>query len=193
VEPADVKWVFLSHDDVDHNRNLEQVLTACPNATLGRLGYYRTAHQRVTSRSTLPLDQRRRKLRRGRSHAHRHPSARSTTRRRRSGLLDEKTACTGRSTPSRPMMGAPMSNVSEIDPDSGPGHGDVHVTTPFTVAQHRRPGEVRRDVCPRAGVGAKTIVTAHSPIITADMSDKAFESCAPAVGRRAAVAESRCC
>jgi flavorubredoxin len=34
VEPEDVRWVFLSHDDVDHTGNLEQVMTACPNAKL---------------------------------------------------------------------------------------------------------------------------------------------------------------
>jgi hypothetical protein len=34
VEPQDVQWVFLSHDDVDHTGNLEQVMEACPNATL---------------------------------------------------------------------------------------------------------------------------------------------------------------
>jgi flavorubredoxin len=34
VDPADVKWVFLSHDDRDHSGNLMQVLEACPNATL---------------------------------------------------------------------------------------------------------------------------------------------------------------
>ena len=34
VEPDDVRWVFLSHDDVDHSGNLEQVMTACPNAGL---------------------------------------------------------------------------------------------------------------------------------------------------------------
>ena len=34
VEPADVKWVYLSHDDVDHTGNLDEVMTACPNATL---------------------------------------------------------------------------------------------------------------------------------------------------------------
>jgi len=34
VEPEDVRWVFLSHDDVDHTGNLEQVMDACPNATL---------------------------------------------------------------------------------------------------------------------------------------------------------------
>jgi flavorubredoxin len=34
VEPDDVQWVFLSHDDVDHSGNLDEVLTACPNAKL---------------------------------------------------------------------------------------------------------------------------------------------------------------
>jgi flavorubredoxin len=34
VEPADVRWVYLSHDDVDHSGNLEQVMAACPNARL---------------------------------------------------------------------------------------------------------------------------------------------------------------
>lgn len=34
VEPEDVRWIFLSHDDVDHTGNLEQTMEACPNATL---------------------------------------------------------------------------------------------------------------------------------------------------------------
>jgi flavorubredoxin len=34
VEPEDVRWVFLSHDDVDHTGNLDEVMTACPNAQL---------------------------------------------------------------------------------------------------------------------------------------------------------------
>ncbi len=34
VEPEDVRWIFLSHDDVDHTGNLEQAMTACPNARL---------------------------------------------------------------------------------------------------------------------------------------------------------------
>jgi flavorubredoxin len=34
VEPGDVKWIFLSHDDVDHSGNLDEVMTACSNATL---------------------------------------------------------------------------------------------------------------------------------------------------------------
>ena len=34
VEPDDVQWVFLSHDDVDHSGNLDQVMQRCPNAKL---------------------------------------------------------------------------------------------------------------------------------------------------------------
>jgi flavorubredoxin len=34
VEPEDVRWVFISHDDVDHTGNLNVLLDRCPNATL---------------------------------------------------------------------------------------------------------------------------------------------------------------
>lgn len=34
VDPADVRWIYLSHDDVDHTGNLQQVLDSCPQATL---------------------------------------------------------------------------------------------------------------------------------------------------------------
>jgi flavorubredoxin len=34
VEPEDVRWVFLSHDDVDHTGNVNVLMGACPNATL---------------------------------------------------------------------------------------------------------------------------------------------------------------
>lgn len=34
VEPQDVRWVFVSHDDHDHIGNLLEVLDLCPQATL---------------------------------------------------------------------------------------------------------------------------------------------------------------
>jgi flavorubredoxin len=34
VEPDDVRWIFLSHDDVDHAGNLDETLSACRNARL---------------------------------------------------------------------------------------------------------------------------------------------------------------
>jgi flavorubredoxin len=34
VDPADVRWIFLSHDDPDHTGNLEPVLEMCRNAVV---------------------------------------------------------------------------------------------------------------------------------------------------------------
>ena len=34
VEPEDIRWVFISHDDVDHTGNLNAMMAAAPNATL---------------------------------------------------------------------------------------------------------------------------------------------------------------
>jgi flavorubredoxin len=51
VEPEDVRWVFLSHDDSDHMGNLHELLELCPNATL-------VANFFITERVALerPLD-----------------------------------------------------------------------------------------------------------------------------------------
>ena len=34
VDPSDVRWVFVSHNDADHDGNVLDVLAACPRATL---------------------------------------------------------------------------------------------------------------------------------------------------------------
>jgi flavorubredoxin len=34
VDPADVRYVFISHDDADHTGNLAEAMTLCSNATL---------------------------------------------------------------------------------------------------------------------------------------------------------------
>jgi flavorubredoxin len=34
VDPEDVRWIFISHDDPDHTGNLKETLAECPNATL---------------------------------------------------------------------------------------------------------------------------------------------------------------
>jgi flavorubredoxin len=34
VEPEDIKWVFISHDDVDHTGNVNALMDLAPNATL---------------------------------------------------------------------------------------------------------------------------------------------------------------
>jgi len=34
VDPKDVRWIYISHDDIDHIGNLAQVMEMCPKATL---------------------------------------------------------------------------------------------------------------------------------------------------------------
>jgi flavorubredoxin len=53
VDPIDVRWIYLSHDDVDHTGNLLQVLDACPNATIVTNWF---SVERMNSDYLLPLD-----------------------------------------------------------------------------------------------------------------------------------------
>jgi hypothetical protein len=53
VDPKDVRWIFLSHDDRDHSGNLIQVLDACPNATLVTSWF---AIGRMAEEWMIPLD-----------------------------------------------------------------------------------------------------------------------------------------
>lgn len=34
VDPDDVRWIFLSHEDIDHSGNLDEALERCPRAVL---------------------------------------------------------------------------------------------------------------------------------------------------------------
>ena len=51
VEPEDVRWIFVSHNDSDHDGNVVSALAACPNATLITTS---AAVARMTSSFDLP-------------------------------------------------------------------------------------------------------------------------------------------
>ena len=53
VDPDDVRWVFLSHDDGDHAGNLHELLGLCPNATLVA-NFFIT--ERMALERPLPID-----------------------------------------------------------------------------------------------------------------------------------------
>jgi flavorubredoxin len=44
VDPGDVRWIFLSHDDIDHSGNLAEVAEACPNATIVLTWFFMERH-----------------------------------------------------------------------------------------------------------------------------------------------------
>jgi len=53
IDPRDLKWVWLTHDDADHTGNLQKVLEEAPNA---RLAAYSLAVMRMSSAWPVPMD-----------------------------------------------------------------------------------------------------------------------------------------
>jgi flavorubredoxin len=178
VDPVDVKWIYLSHDDVDHTGNLDEALEACPNATLVMSW---PMHERHANAFEFPIE-RCRWLNDGESFdvgdrtltAIRPPMYDSPTTR---GLFDDKSGVYwGVDSFATPMMNEPVSNVSELDPEfwaQGMTMFMHNVLCPWiSLVDEKKFGAT----CDRVqNLGAKTIATAHSPIINEDMADKAWE------------------
>lgn len=120
VDPSDVAWVFLSHDDDDHTGNLAEVLELCPNATLVTTW---AAVERMGSAIYVPPERMRwvgdgdafdvgdRIL-----HAVRPPVYDSPTTR---GLFDSRTGVYWASDAfATPMPAQPVDHVAELDPEA---------------------------------------------------------------------------
>jgi flavorubredoxin len=55
VDPADVRWVFLSHDDGDHIGNIADVLALAPNATVVS-NFFSNERAALEPDRSLPID-----------------------------------------------------------------------------------------------------------------------------------------
>jgi flavorubredoxin len=53
IDPRNLKWVWLTHDDADHTGNLQKILEAAPNA---RLAAYSLAVLRMSTAWPVPMD-----------------------------------------------------------------------------------------------------------------------------------------
>ena len=53
VEPEDVRWIYLSHEDHDHIGNLRRDARRCPNATLVTTWFM---VERLHATTTLPIE-----------------------------------------------------------------------------------------------------------------------------------------
>ncbi len=177
VDPADVRWVFLSHDDIDHIGNLAPVMEACPNATLVCSW---ALVERFSTAFGFPL-QRCRWLNDGqaidvgdrRIIALRPPVYDSPTTR---GFLDERTGVYwGADAFAAPNPGDPVPTVADLDPGfwaEGMAMFIHHALSPWLglVDPVRYMAEVERV----RAMGMTTIATAHSPLITAASVADAF-------------------
>lgn len=174
VDPGDVRWVFVSHEDADHVGNLDDVLDACPKATL-------VASWALTERHTnafeFPLarcmwlddgdtfDVGDRELAVVRPPAYDSPTTR--------GLLDTSTgvywAVDTFATPVPGGQGAETlpTNVSELDPEfwaGGMAMFALNALAPWLrlVDEDRWAAEVQR----LADRNVSTVISAHSPTIS---------------------------
>jgi flavorubredoxin len=178
VDPDDVKWVFISHDDVDHTGNLSEVMEACPNATLvaswAMVERHANAFEFPLARTRWindgdSFDAGDRELR-----AMRPPFWDSPTTR---GLFDTSTgvywAVDAFATP---MPTTPVATVGELDPimwRDGAVMFAHHAVAPWLAMVD--PAKYAAHIDRIQVAGARTIVTAHSPVIPESHVAAAFD------------------
>ncbi len=175
VEPEDVRWVFLSHDDHDHTGNLREVLEMCPNATLVTNWL---AVERLAIDIALPLD-RVRWVNDGESFdagdrtlvAVRPPLFDSPTTR---GLFDART----RNYWAADCFATPVLEATENVADLDPGFWREGISSfnrmnsPWHQwLDHRKFG---RHVDHVQSLGASAIASAHGPALHGEMIDEGF-------------------
>ena len=174
VEPNDVRWVFLSHDDVDHTGNLDQVMAACPNA---KLVCNWAMIERHTNCFNFPLAQCRwvmhdEKLDIGDRtlHAVRPPVYDSPTTR---GLFDPTTGVYWSVDSFATPLTAPDQAVADIDPEFwqfGMTLFSYGAVSPWlAIADHDKFGGTVDAV---AGLGATTIAGCHTPVLEGELIDR---------------------
>ena len=177
VEPDDVRWVFLSHDDVDHSGNLAEVLTACPNA---KLVCNWAMVERHTNCFNFPLDRCRwimhdesfsvgdRTL-----HAVRPPVFDSPTTR---GLFDPTTGVYWAVDTFATPLPDPQLGIADLDPEFwqfGMTLFAFGAVSPWlSMLDHDKYGRVVDAV---QGLDITTIAACHTPVIEGEFIRRAFE------------------
>jgi flavorubredoxin len=177
VDPADVRWIFLSHDDDDHTGNLAEILELCPNATLATCW---AAAERMGASFAIPPERMRwvddgggldvgdRVLRAVRPPVYDSPTTRA--------LFDPTTRVLWASDAfATPMPAQPVEHVGELPPPmwaEGMAMFHHHALSPWLSL-------VRRDayadeVARLRALEPSVVVSAHSPVIDGASMDAAF-------------------
>ena len=176
VEPEDVRWVFLSHDDGDHTGGLLDVMERCPNATL--VTNFFSVERLALEKPALPVH-RMRWIDEGGSldvgdrvlHLFKPPIFDGPTTR---GLFDPTTAAMW---------------IVDSFACLTPGTLDVHELDAAFVEQNMAemnslvspwhqwldPVAYRRHVDGVEGLGLLTVASAHGPVLTGDAIRRAFD------------------
>ena len=176
VDPEDVRWIFLSHDDGDHTGGLLDALERCPNATL--VTNFFSVERLALEKPAIPFE-RMRWIDEGGTldvgdrtlHLFKPPIFDGPTTR---GLYDPTTAAMW---------------IVDTFACLTPGTLDVHEMPADLLAesmpamnslvspwhQWLDPAAYRRHVDSVEGFGVLTVASAHGPVVTGDAIRTAFE------------------
>ncbi len=175
VEPEDVRWIFLSHDDGDHTGALLDVLERCPRAMLvtnwfswERLGLEKPALPLQRMRWLEPgdtLDVGDRTL-----HLFRPPVFDGPTTR---GLLDGRTGVMWAADSFACLVPHGTLDAAEMHADELAGMNELNsFVSPWLAWADR--GVFGRHVDAVAALGARTVASAHGPVLRGTRLDDAF-------------------
>lgn len=178
VDPAEVRYVFISHDDIDHTGNLAEVMALCTNATLVASW---SLVERHTNAFNFPitrcmwmndgdhLDLTDRRLSFVRPPVYDSPTTR--------GVFDSSTAVYWAAdcfaTPCSPGL---ETDVAELDSDfwgQGLSMFAHHALSPWLAVVDRVAFDYTVDRV--RTLEPTTIVSAHSPVISAGSVDRAID------------------
>ena len=169
VDPADVRWVFLSHDDADHTGNLAEVMTRCPNAVLvcnwALVERYSNAFDFPLKRCCWVDHGERFEVGDRTLRAFRPPVYDSPTTR---GLLDERTGIYWGVDAFATPMPEPVATVADLDPDFWAQSNAMfvhHDLSPWVTLVD--PNRYHNSVDQLAALHATVVAGAHNPLITA--------------------------
>lgn len=176
VDPEDIRWVFISHDDVDHTGNVNELMAAAPNATLVINWFMQERMGETLEVSPLrqrwlgdgeQLDVGDRTL-----HLIRPPVFDSPTTR---GLYDPTTGVYWASDSFATPMVTPIRDVAELDADfwaDGMAMFSRYVSPWLTLTDDRK---YQATVDRVAGLGASRIVGCHTPLVHGSLVDRAID------------------
>jgi flavorubredoxin len=178
VEPDDVRWIYLTHDDDDHSGNVMEALDRCPNAKVVMSWAARTRtcaafgipHERVrTVDHGQALDVGDRALQ-----AVRPPVFDNAYTR---GLFDPTTRVYYAADAfCAPMPAAPVDRVDEMPPAMwAVGFAFFHHNSLCPWITMVDPAKYEAEVAKLAGIGAEVITSSHSAVIPSSSITRAFE------------------
>lgn len=185
VEPEDVRWIFLSHDDPDHTGGLLDALERCPNATL--VTNFFSVERLALEKPGLPLD-RMRWIDEGgvldagdrRLHLFKPPIFDGPTTR---GLYDERTAAVWIVDTFACLVPGAVGDVHDLDA----GFVDEQMRTMNSMVapwhQWLDPAVYREHVDAVESLGVLTVASAHGPVLTGDAIRTAFDVVRDLAGR----------